>query len=290
MKRNAIVRIILLSILALVLICVLLAGLGIGSLQFEIPLNSSGTEMDGEITLSAEEIRNLEIEWVSGSVNIQIATDGSQEIRVWESGTKDAPKATWEKKGQTLVLHYNKPVIQFGFVNTPSKDLTIVFPVGWYCNELDIETVSGDVNVLLLSMGKLKLDSVSANCIFETCTAKEVSVSTVSGEVEYRGEVGDFSCESVSGDCKMVLVATDETSIVTERIQMKAISGDLTIALTEEIGFTTELDTVSGHIYSDFATNSMGGDQVFGDGSCQIQADTVSGDVYIKRLEYRLTD
>jgi len=290
MKRNAIVRIVLLSVLAVVLICLLLAGLGIGSLQFEIPTSSSGTEMDGEMALSATEIRNLEIEWVSGSVNIQIATDGSQDLRVWEEGVKDAPKGTWEIRGQTLILHYSRPAIQFGFVNTPKKDLTIVFPADWYCNELDIETVSGDVNVSLLSMGELNVEGVSAECIFESCITRNVKLSTVSGDVEYRGEVGDLSCEGVSGDCKVVLFPTRENPIITERIQMEAVSGDLTIAMQEGTGFTTQLDTVSGHVYSDFATSSMGGDQVFGDGKCQIQAETVSGNVYIKRTEIRFTE
>lgn len=285
MKANAITRIVIYSIAALLLVGLLLMGLGVGQFRFDFT-TGSGEPLTGEIEVDASEIQNLEIEWVSGDIDIQVATDGSRVIRVYESGYEDEENgAVWEIKGQTLVIRYRKPAIQFGFVSTPNKDLTIVFPAGWACGKLDIETVSGSVNVLLLSASEIELENVSADCLFEYCAAQEVSVSTVSGNVEYRGKVSTLECKAISADCKVVL-----TESGADRLTLESVSGDLVVGMWESLGFSAAIDSVSGHIYSDFQTTSGGGKQIYGDGHCLLEADTVSGDIEIVKLEYRFTD
>lgn len=286
MKRNAIARIVIYSIVALLLIGLLLMGLGIGQFRLDLNLGTgSGEPLTGEIAVEADRIQNIEIEWVSGNIDIRVATDDSREIRIMESGyTDEEHQAVWEIRGKTLVIQYSEPSVQFGFVSSPDKDLTIVFPAGWVCGNLDIETVSGGVNVTLLTASEIELENVSAKCLFESCTAREVTASTVSGEVEYRGHVDNLDCESVSADCKVVL--TEEGA---DRLTMEAVSGDLIVCLWETTGFSANIDSVSGNIYSDFHTASSGGDQVYGDGNCRLEAETVSGDIQIRKMEIRAT-
>lgn len=284
MKRNAVVRIVCYSVLLVVLLGVLLAGLGIGQLHFDISLGSGGEPINGEVAVDASKIQNLEIEWVDGSIDICIATDGSSDIRIREEGADDeSHRATWKIRGKTLVIEYSQPSIQIGFVSMPDKDLTVEIPADWVCGSLDIESVSASIDVTLLEASRIDVENVSGECRFSGCKAGEVDISTVSGNVEYMGDVQELECESVSADCKII---PDNAPQV---LKLESVSGNLIVGIMEDVGFTTRLDSVSGHIYSDFSTDSFGGNQTYGDGGCRIEADTVSGDIEIKRMEIRLT-
>ena len=46
---------------------------------------------------------------------------------------------------------------------------------------------------------------------------------------------------------------------------------------------TVELDSTSGDLHTDLPTDNRNGKLVYGDGSCQIHAETVSGDVNINK-------
>lgn len=285
MKANAITRIVIYSVVVLLLLGLLLTGLGIG--QFMIHFDSGSREyITGELCVEASKIQNVEIEWVCGNIDIRVATDGSQGILVSESGyAGEELRAVWEIKGQTLVIKYSEPIFNIGFVSTPDKDLTIIFPADWSCQTLDIETVSGSVDVMLLSATEIKLECVSADCLFESCTADSVELNTVSGDVEYRGKVNTLDCEAVSADCKVLMMESGA-----KRLTMEAVSGDLIVAIREDIGFSASIDSMSGSIYSDFNTTSSGGKQTYGDGSCQIKLDAISGDIEIRKMELRLTE
>lgn len=284
MKANAITRIVIYFVLILVLLGILLSGLGVGVLRFDLG-GLSGEYITGEGAVDASTIENIEIEWVSGDIDIHVATDGSDQIRFSESGNAGEDlRMVWERKGTTLIIKYSKPSIRIGFISTPDKDLDVIFPAGWYCDNLDLSTVSGSVNITLLSANEIELESVSASCKLD-CTAKDVSLNTVSGKVEYHGEVETLECESVSADCSVILLDS-----VPERLTLNAVSGDLIVGMTETMGFSATLDSLSGNIYSDFNTTTQNGKKIYGDGSCQISADTVSGNINIKKYEIRLTD
>lgn len=284
MKTNAIVRIVCYSLVALLLIAILLAGLGVGQLTFHFG-NSGGEPINGELRVDAADVQNIEIEWVSGDITLSVATDGSQQILIRESGASgDQREATWEIRGQTLVIRDAEPGFTLGFTSTQDKDLTVTFPAGWFCNDLDIETVSGSVEISVLSASRIEVEGVSAQCRFSGCTAKDVSISTVSGNVTYLGDVDTLDCKSVSASCEIF------PDNLPRELRLESVSGDLIVGLLEPAGFTTALDSVSGKVYSDFSTTSAHGNQTYGDGSCRIHADTVSGDIEIRRMEIRLTE
>lgn len=70
MKGNAIARIIIYSILILVLVGILIAVLG-ASNYFTINFGGNGgTPVVGTLNLPASDVRDLEINWASGSITI----------------------------------------------------------------------------------------------------------------------------------------------------------------------------------------------------------------------------
>lgn len=278
MKTNAIIRILLYSLAIFLLLGILLTVLGVGQLRFDLG-TLSGEYITGDGAVDADQIRNIEIEWVSGDIDIRLAAGDSQQILFSESGyAGDNLRMVWEQKGDTLIIKYSQPTVNIGFISTPDKALQIDIPADWYCENLDITTVSGSVDVMQLKAAEIELENVSATCTLE-CSAQEVSITTVSGEIEYRGEVDTLECETVSADCSLMLDRAPR------QLKLESVSGDMIVGLPENAGFTAKLDSVSGDIYTDFATSTHNGSQVYGDGSCQIGADTISGDIEIKRYE-----
>lgn len=281
-KSNALLRLISCAAIIVILSAVLILALR----GWEVPLviGDIGEEVHGRIAVDAEKIENLQIHWVSGDIHLSVATDGSKEIRASVDGDKDQP-AYWQVKGQTLILHYSRPTLGISSFVEPDKDLTIVVPADWCGQELDIETVSGTVKGDLLNVADIELENVSAECLFESCWAKKVSIETVSGNVEYRGRVLELDCETVSADCKVLL--TEENA---QKLTMEAVSGNLIVSLPEEMGYSASLDAVSGTIYSDFHAIHQNGRMVYGDGSCKIDAESGSGDIEIRKTEIRPTE
>ena len=58
---------------------------------------------------------------------------------------------------------------------------------------------------------------------------------------------------------------------------------DLDITLPGSCGFTAYLDTLSGTFTSDFAVTPSGDKSIFGDGSCQIEVSSISGDLTLRK-------
>ena len=61
------------------------------------------------------------------------------------------------------------------------------------------------------------------------------------------------------------------------------MSGDLELTLPEYCGFTVSMDAMSSDFTSDFPTTMQNGNHIYGDGSCSISIDAMSGDVAIRK-------
>lgn len=280
MKRNAIARIIIFSIVIVILLGILAAGLGLGMLSFHLSDSSRDYNVieGSEGNVNAAEIRNLQIEWVDGNINIETADTDTISFR--ESGYADDNNLmVWQQSGDTLTIRFSRETIIRGFVYIPSKDLDIIIPEDWVCEELEIETVSGSVTVDGIQADEISFDCVSAHSDFIDCTAREVSMTTVSGDLFFSGSLDSLYCEGVSAKCEAELLNTPR------EIDMEGISGNLILTLPADAGFTASIDSVSGSISTEFDTVSRGGQHICGDGSCFIEAETVSGNVIIKKAQ-----
>lgn len=291
MKANAITRIVIFSIVILVLMAILFAGISVKYLVSSVE-NFDWKEgltvygmTDGTIastgSVPAEDIRRLEIQWVSGSITIKPG-DTDRITFSENSGLPEDQQMVWKQSGDRLQIQYQKKWVFFGLgVNTSfsRKDLVITVPRDWSCDSLSIDSVSAAVDVTDQAADGIDLENVSGRCTFTDCTAKEVSATTVSGNVSFIGSAEDFEFETVSGDCSITALA----GRLPEDVQMDSVSGDLELTLPEDTGFTASLDSVSGDISTEFPTTVAHGDHTHGDGSCRINADTVSGDIIIRK-------
>ncbi|MCG9720525.1 DUF4097 family beta strand repeat-containing protein [Shewanella sp. Isolate7] len=169
--------------------------------------------------------------------------------------------------------------------------------------QVSINTVSGDI-VSQSLQGKLKLETVSGN-IEDKQSLGKVSYTLVSGKLNADSGAEQVSIELVSGDAK---VSLDKV----ERLKAQSVSGDLNLSVS---GLTTKasLESVSGDIsFSlpaniDATFNIDGGPSgdidnrltqdkpkrpkygpgsslqfQMGNGSADIQINTISGDINLK--------
>jgi len=291
MRRNAIIRIVLYSLAILVLLSILGAGLGIHLFVFRSfrehspeethipekidPVSVSGGE---SFTTDSANIQGIEIDWVSGSITIEVLS-GADSITVSESEVADPDmKMICRIKGDTLQIDYCREAIRtpnFGFTANSSKDLVIQVPDEWLCASLEIETASADVTLRDLTIRELDLDGASGRCNVENCTVTTMDVDVASGDVTFCGSLENLDFDGASSDCHLILTNCPRS------LELDGMSGNLELTLPSDCGFTAELEGLSSQFSSDFQTSKQNGKYVFGDGSCRISVEAMSGSVHI---------
>lgn len=222
-------------------------------------------------------IREIKIEWISGSVTVE--PGDVQEITFLESGNgTDKYEMVWKQSGDELVIQYSKDSSIAGFglhFGDGSKDLTVTVPRGWVCDSLELDTASTDLTVRDMIIREMEIDSASGTAKFENCTVSSLDVDTASGDVTFSGSLNELDFEAASASFTGVL------ENVPDQVNMDSMSGDLTLTLPEDAGFTVSLDAMSSDFSSDFPTVKKNKSYVCGDGHCKIDVDAMSGDVSI---------
>lgn len=280
---SAVVRIVIFVILIAVLFVSLLGGcLGFGVSELiseyfeEQPVISEGfTESTGSV--SAAQVKDIEIQWVSGSITLQPGDVDNIEFAE-DSGLADKHKMVWAHNADRLVIQYMKPSVHIGVVkNVPAKHLVITVPRDWMGDQLEITSVSARIDIAQISTKSADIENVSGVCKLNQCNIAALDVETVSGEVDISGESENVTLTSVSAECSAVF------SNKPGRIDLETVSGDLELILPQDCGFTLYFDGVSGKLLSDFPATVQDKRYSFGDGLCRIDAETVSGNIHLKQ-------
>lgn len=138
--------------------------------------------------------------------------------------------------------------------------------------QLELKTASGDVQVDHVE-GGATVQTVSGDVQLRTAMSG-VAVNSVSGDVLLGEVLGDIDVGTVSGDAFVRAAGPGE-------VAMKAVSGDVRVAIRRGLRVRLDVNSVSGKIdseleVSDAPTRSDGPET-------NLRARTVSGDVKISR-------
>lgn len=281
MKTNAIIRIVLFSLAILALLGVLLMGLGAGLFMVDYD-NFTSSTTSSSVSFDAEGIRDLEIEWVAGTITI-IPAGNTDQIHITESAVSDTKyQMICKQSSDKVTIEFCKENFSgFGLsINeNVSKDLEIIVPADWVCQELDIDAASASVEVSDMVIHKVDFDGASGICRFENCLVDELDLDTASGDVRFSGTLDTLDVDAMSANCEI------EVSNVPGRIDVDSMSGDLDLTLPEYCGFAVSLDTLSGKFSTDFKVSTSLDEKgiVHGDGACKINVSAMSGDVAIHK-------
>jgi len=241
----------------------------------------------GILSLDPRQIREIDIEWAAGDITIEPAdVDG---IQISESDPSEPKYAmVWKQSNDKLTIRFcENTKLDFGFGitlnNVVSKDLTILVPMGWECESLEVDAASATLEVKNLVIDEVDFDGASGICKFENCTIKELDLDTASGDVYFTGSLDVLDCDAASAS---VIAVFDNAP---SRISMDSMSGDLDITLHQGVGFTVSMDALSSDFISEFGyAQNRDGTYSRGDGKCRITLDALSGDLYIR--EYKTAD
>ena len=300
MKTSAIIRIVIWSLVACLLISILCIGLAGGFEGFSIGIGTSYSYKDadrydiGNGQTDGSAIHTIEVNWVSGKVQVE-SGDGS-DIR-WEETTKrtlkDSQRVHYLVENGVLKLQF-RDSSWFHFGGSPAKELKVTVPADVNLKVLNISSVSGEIGVDGVSVPVTKLDSVSGNMAVRNLQGDTLDLDTVSGGLAASGlVVGTVDAESVSGSLELsgethnwdwdtVSGSANVTSTVCpQTIDTDSVSGDVTLTLPENDGFTAEYDGSSGDLRSDFPTTGRKDTYIYKNGGAAFSFESVSGDVKI---------
>ena len=237
---------------------------------------------DGSYSVTMKDLKELHIDWISGSVTVEL-TDGDsirfQELADTTIKEKDALR--YGTSGSTLRIQACKK----GHVGSlPRKDLVVYLPraLADKLKECEIDTVSASISAGDLDLEELEIDTVSGRVKLNDMRVEEAQVDTVSGSVSWTDcAIDTLRTDSVSGQVKVTGVA--------KKVKASSVSGEISLALTDSKEL--KISTMSGPIILDLATapKSLDIDTTSGktrltlpkDVSCTISLDAMSGKLYL---------
>lgn len=247
----------------------------------------------GDTTLEADDIKNIDISWLAGSVDFVThpeSAENGDRIVLTEAASASLPESRrmrWDVVGDTLRIGYGiDRVGLFGCSAADHKALTIDLPEG-LAHELGrvcLQTASGTYDLGSIGCAALEVGLASGRVSGEGLRADVLSLDVASGNVDLRG---DFS-ERLSVDLASGVVAVDCTRACPQNSSIDIASGNVSIGLPARSGFTTQLTKMSGAFNVGFPENAVtqnGNSYVVGDGASTFNVDIMSGQVDLYALE-----
>ena len=260
--------------------------------------NNAPYSKENTYSVSAEGINAVQIDWVSGEVTVKIGE--TDQILFSEAGADLTEKTAlrYIVQGNTLEIHYGKEQ-SFFHIDLPAKQLTVILPATLAANLqfLSVETVSADaiIDDPLFRMEKLNFGTVSGNLNAVFDSTGKMSAETVSGNISISGAVNDFEAGSVSGNVSVsgaiskFEAESDSGDVLLDcrngapiELDVDTTSGNVVLHLPKDANLTLDYETVSGDFDSTFAMSIRNGNYVIGAGRSKWVVETVSGDLTVK--------
>jgi hypothetical protein len=199
----------------------------------------------------------VEIENLKG--RIQVRAWDQPQVKISGALGDGVEKLVVEGDSRNLMVKVQYPKNSgWGGNKTGPTDLVLMVPLR---AELDIESVSADVEVTGVAPATVSIESVSGNVVL-TGAPREVDVETVSGDQRLTVNSADVQAESVSGN--LVLRGRMNGEVSTE-----TVSGNIDVIVNGERVNELSANTVSGDADIRTALASKG----------EIKLESVSGDL-----------
>ena len=267
---------------------------------------------DGVYSVRMEELKELRIDWISGSVTVEL-TDGDA-IRIQEAANRSIPEKDALRYGTSGGKLRIQACRKGRLGKLPNKDLVVSLPSSLAkglkeceidtvsaavslgkmdLEELEIDTVSGRVDLVEMKMAETQVDTVSGLVSLVGCTVDALRTDSVSGDVKVMGTAKKVKASSVSGEvdlsltaCKEIRISTMSGSITLDLLDapkdlsINTTSGKTRLTLPKDVSCRIDLDAMSGKLYlNDEAVSSK--ELTLGDGSADYTVDAMSGSVYV---------
>ena len=291
MNRNAIARIIIWSLVAVLLTSLLVVGISSSPSSFftgdwssgiiGVTYKNSALYNVGGGTVT-DEFHSIKVNWTNGKINIE-AYDGEDTVISETEVAEKENKLRWRVEDGVLKIQQMAAGMRFGLKQTPKKTLTVKIPsnVAEGLKAVTSDSVSAEVTITGISASdKIEIDTISGGANLKNIKTEKLDIDTVSGSIKAAGEFTELESDSVSGD------VTVSSATPLKKLDCDSTSGNIRLTIPKNSGFTLKADTVSGDISCGLPTVSESKNRrVCGDGSADFETDTVSGDLIITSAE-----
>ena len=263
-----------------------------------------GVSADNRIHVRCEDMEQLICELNGETLSVKIVDKARKSI---EEAGRQMNSQEFSMKG--LLNFIGKAIGSVSASITVSWDVYIDLPEA-SLKEMDLNSKSGDIEVKAKMPELLSARSMSGDVradALDRDPAGRVSMSAMSGEIEYGGNAdsiclssmsGDVEARGTSGNVEMKSTSGDvELEGESEQIRMNSVSGDVTVDLRNTTVRSIQARSTSGDVDIDLAAGTesvhTSASSVSGSVRCsypdagtgagvQITANSVSGDVTIK--------
>lgn len=249
----------------------------------------------GEIT---DTVRAIDIDWIGGEV--KILTHGKNTVEFSESALFDIDSkhvmCHW-LDGSTLRIKF----MQAGKIDLSwhdrGKTLTMYVPKDMMLADLDINSVSTDIDIADISAEDMQFNTVSGDIVVENCSVTDsIDTNTTSGKIDVTvtAPLDEFKVNTVSGDAKIeaIRIKDGEFNSISGSItvtahqgiwemDMDSVSGNIKLYLPKDSGFTLEMETVSGNFDCELPSAQKNGRYICGSGEWDYALNSVSGNIDI---------
>ncbi len=281
--------------IALIIVGLLFLAVSLPSFFSKSDTVTAGDEFSSKLdSIESIHLSSTAIDW-------EIESYPGEELLVRLESNDELTELYTNEQGSRLTIEIKEESFRFfsfHFSNKPRR--AIVQIPEKYDNELDIQSVSGDIEMTnVFDLTTIKVKSVSSDIEAAELIGTNVSIATTSGDIEIEQlKAEDSALNSISGDIHV--------GMMTGAVNGKTVSGDIKIGFEQE-NDKTILKTVSGDVElvlpsgnADVSIKTMSGEiQVdsdlreqsiqsrsisgkIGDGDYQLSVSTTSGDVRIR--------
>jgi DUF4097 and DUF4098 domain-containing protein YvlB len=164
---------------------------------------------------------------------------------------------------------------------------------------VEVKTTSGDLEGGLPRCGRLQFKSVSGDLEW-TGDVAQFSANTTSGDMKVTGNLGETQTASISGDVRLEGSVTDlactstsgdvlvRSTVQPLQLDVASRSGDTTVYIPANSTFTVCIHTAAGDFRSDFFGGPVSGREIVlsnnGEQDPIYKLTTTSGDIRLKKL------
>lgn len=227
-------------------------------------------------TVYRTEITELDISWLTGSVEVIVSEDDAY-VSLSETSQNEldeTAKLRWrvDENGK-LTVKWRKSAWYFQ-AGMPKKQLTVRIPahLAQGLNALKVSATSAFVAASGLEAQRMELTAVSGGIRLLACRVQELELSTVSGAVTAEDcTVQVLEAEATSGRVELALNGCPAHT------EIETVSGSVKLILPADASFRLAYETTGGKLVSDFALTAQNGELLCGTGDCELHIATTGG-------------
>ncbi|WP_165062637.1 DUF4097 family beta strand repeat-containing protein [Adlercreutzia sp. ZJ154] len=226
--------------------------------HFMTEFDAAQFENLGSANINADDIKNIELQWLAGAVDVVLDESNSNEIVLSETSSSRMPerqKMRWRVHNNTLQVAYGwEQSWLVGCSATSHKNLTLTIPktLGEHLDSFTLQAASGTYNLGSIGCDSLKIDLASGNVNSEKLRANKLQINVASGDANIRGVFSQLvDLDIASGGINLTCLQECPSNA-----NLQIASGNVDMTLPTDSSFLATVDKMSGSFTCNFPTNS----------------------------------